>query len=266
MRATLAVRDCDCKPCVGPLPLGAMTDMPDPTPCPASLARDFAHVDCWIFDLDNTLYPAEARLFSQIEARMTAYVQRLCGVDAAEANRLRAHYWREHGTTLAGLMAHHDIDPLAYLDDVHDIDMTALTPDPALADAIRALPGMKLVHTNADAPYAVRVLSRRGLGVFDAIYGIGEVEYYPKPDPRSFAAVLDAQEFDPARAAMFEDDPRNLETPHLLGMRTVLVGQGRHGPDELEADHAHGAHVHWHTHDLTGFLSALAAGLRGVAE
>jgi len=223
-------------------------------------------VDAWIFDLDNTLYSPDMRLFSQIEARMTAYVQRLLDVDAAEADRLRAHYWREHGTTLAGLMAHHGIDPEAYLAEVHDIDFTALTPEPALAEAIRALPGRKIIHTNADAAYAGRVLARRGLDVFDAVHGIGEVGYYPKPDPRSFAAVLEAHDLDPARCAMFEDDPRNLEVPFSLGMRTILVGTGRHGPDELAEDHSHGSHVLWQTRDLPGFVAALAATLGDVAS
>lgn len=233
---------------------------------PQALRADFSGVNCWIFDLDNTLYPAELRLFAQIEARMTAYVQRLLGVDAAEADRLRAHYWREHGTTLAGLMAHHGIDPEAYLAEVHDIDFSILTPEPALAAAIRALPGLKIIHTNADAAYAARVLARRGLDVFDMIHGIGEVGYHPKPDPRSFAAVMAAHGLDPARCAMFEDDPRNLEVPFLLGMRTILVGSGRHGPDELAEDHSHGPHVLWQTRDISPFVAELAAALADVAS
>ena len=218
---------------------------------------DFSHVTTWIFDLDNTLYPPEAALFDQIEARMVAHVQNLLGVDAAEADRLRAHYWRQYGTTLAGLMAEHQIDPDAYLYDVHDIDMSVLTPDPDLAAAIAALPGRKIVHTNADALYATRVLGHRNLPVFEAIYGIQEVDYHPKPDARAYAAVIGAHGFDPTTAAMFEDDPRNLEVPANLGMRTVLVGQGRHGPDELEADFTLGPHVQHRTDDLAGFLRSL---------
>lgn len=245
-----------------------METAPNDTALPdlARLRRDFAGVDVWIFDLDNTLYPAEARLFAQIEARMTAYVQRLLDVDAAEANRLRAHYWREHGTTLAGLMAHHGIDPAAYLGDVHDIDFSVLTPDPDLGAAIAALPGRKIVHTNADAAYAGKVLAHRGLTAFEQVYGIEEVGWHPKPDPRSFAAVAVAHGIDPCRAAMFEDDPRNLECPHSLGMRTILVGPGRHGPDELDEGHAHGPHVQYRTDDLTAFLRRVAQALSDVAE
>ena len=112
---------------------------------------DFQDVTTWIFDLDNTLYPPEVQLFAQIERRMTAYVMRTLGVSEPEAHRLRKHYWREHGTTLAGLMAEHGIEPLPYLHDVHDIDFSVLTPDPELAARIRALPGRKIVHTNGDS-------------------------------------------------------------------------------------------------------------------
>lgn len=218
---------------------------------------DFQHVTTWIFDLDNTLYAPEVRLFDQIERRMTAYVMRQLGVAEAEASHLRDHYWRSHGTTLAGLMAEHGIAPLPYLREVHDIDFSALTPDPDLAGLIRALPGRKIVHTNGDSTYAMRVLEHRGLTVFDAIHGVEEVGFHPKPDARAYAAVLAAEGFDPARAAMFEDDPRNLAVPHKLGMRTILVGCGQDGPDLLAADHVHGPHVQYQTQDLAGFLRGL---------
>ena len=219
---------------------------------------DFQHVTTWIFDLDNTLYAPEVQLFAQIEQRMTAYVMREIGVSESEANRLRNHYWRQHGTTLSGLMAEHDIDPAPYLREVHDIDFSVLTPDPELAALIRALPGRKIVHTNGDRAYALRVLEHRGLTVFDAVHGIDNVDFHPKPDARAYAAVRAAEGFDPARAAMFEDDPRNLAVPHMLGMRTVLVGDGRHGPDAPEAGQDHGPHVHHQTTDLTEFLRGLA--------
>ncbi len=226
----------------------------------------FDHVDVWIFDLDNTLYPADLRLFDQIQARMTAWVARHLRIDAAEADRLRGEYWRDHGTTLAGLMAHHDIDPQPYLRDVHDIDLSLVLPDAALAAAIDALPGRKIVHTNADSTYARRILDRCGLHGFDAVFGIEEAGFHPKPDPRSFAAVIAAHGIDPARAAMFEDDARNLIVPHSLGMTTVLVGPGRIGPDDLVLDHDHGPHVGHRTAALAPFLARLAPARRAVAE
>ncbi|MFT4013107.1 MAG: pyrimidine 5'-nucleotidase [Paracoccus sp. (in: a-proteobacteria)] len=219
---------------------------------------DFSHVTTWIFDLDNTLYAPRIRLFDQIERRMTAYVMRELRLSEPEANRLRSHYWREHGTTLSGLMAIHGIDPMAYLREVHDIDLSELTPDPRLAALIRDLPGRKIVHTNGDVAYAARVLKGRGLEVFDQVHGIDSLGFHPKPDFRAYEAVIAQSGFAPRSAAMFEDDPRNLAVPHALGMRTVLVGAGRSGPDDPAPDSDHGPHVHHRTGDLADFLRRLA--------
>ncbi|MDW4499886.1 pyrimidine 5'-nucleotidase [Sulfitobacter sp. D35] len=213
------------------------------------MPRDaFAHVDTWVFDLDQTLYPPSARLFDLIEVRMTRYVMQALGVDALEADRLRKHYWMTHGTTLAGLMREHGVDPAPYLSDVHDIPLTALSPDPLLAAQIAALPGRRIVYTNGCAPYAERVLAARGLGgLFDGVYGVEHADFHPKPDRAAFDKVFAADGLDPARAAMFEDDPRNLLVPHALGMRTVHVAEAR----------GDGDHIHFHTDDLGGFLARL---------
>lgn len=213
-----------------------------------SATAPFAHVTAWVFDLDNTLYPPQARLFDQIEARMTAYVMRALGLTRAEADRLRARYWRAHGTTLAGLMREHGLDPDPYLAEVHDIDLSALAPDPALAEAVAALPGRRIVYTNGSADYAHRVIGARGLArLFDAVYGIEHAGYRPKPERGAFEAVFAADGLDPARAAMFEDDARNLAAPHAMGMRTVLVAEA--------ADAA--PHIHHHTDDLAAFLARI---------
>jgi putative hydrolase of the HAD superfamily len=213
------------------------------------VAASFSHVRAWVFDLDNTLYPPAARLFDQIEVRMTEWVMRTVGVPRAEADRLRADYWRRYGTTLAGLMAEHGADPGPYLTDVHEIDLSALQPDPALADAIAALPGRRIVYTNGSAPYARRVLAARGLtGVFDAVYGVEHAGFRPKPEQAAFEAVFALDGLPAEEGAMFEDDPRNLAAPHAMGMRTVLVGP------EVAQDH-----IHHHTQDLAGFLRAIRA-------
>lgn len=230
---------------------------------------EFDHVSVWIFDLDNTLYPPDTALFPQIEARMTDYVMRVLAVERPAADRMRRDWWTRHGTTLSGLMAEHAIDPAAYLSEVHDIDMAPLRPAPELAAAIAALPGRRLVHTNADSAYAARVLAARGLGtrdgagaargampVFEAIFGIAETGFHPKPSAEAYLRVIEAAGIDPARAAFFEDDPRNLAVPHALGMRTILVGPGRTGPVGM-TDAAPG-HVHHHIHDLTAFLWQIA--------
>jgi putative hydrolase of the HAD superfamily len=213
--------------------------------------QSFAHVSTWVFDLDNTLYPPSARLFDQIEVLMTRYVMRALGVPRAEADRLRKLYWAKYGTTLAGLMREHDVDPGPYLHDVHDISLDHLTPDLELAALIRALPGRAIVYTNGTAPYAERVLQARGLGgLFDAVYGVEQAGFLPKPERAAFEKVfaLDGMDgVDTARAAMFEDDERNLAVPHAMGMQTVHVA-----PEPLMA-----AHIHHHTDDLTAFLARL---------
>lgn len=208
----------------------------------------FSHVETWVFDLDHTLYPPSARLFDLIEVRMTAWVMEAIGVDQAQADHLRQHYWHTYGTTLAGLMREHNVDPAPYLEDVHDISMDRLVPDPQLAARIAALPGRKIVYTNGCAPYARRVLEARGLsGLWDNIYGVEHAEFLPKPERAAFDTVFALDGLTPEKAAMFEDDARNLQAPHDLGMACVHVAPAR----------ADGSHVHFHTNDLSSFLSQL---------
>jgi putative hydrolase of the HAD superfamily len=210
------------------------------------IAPAFSHVRTWVFDLDNTLYPVHMRLFDQIEVRMTNWVMSALQVDRAEADRLRQHYWQSYGTTLAGLMQEHGVDPGPYLTDVHDIDFTVLAPDPDLAARIGALPGRRIVYTNGCAPYAHRVIEARGLtGLFDAVYGVEHAGFRPKPERAAFETIFAADNLAPGTAAMFEDDPRNLAAPHDMGMVTVHVA-----PEPEPADH-----IHHHTDDLAQFLA-----------
>lgn len=179
---------------------------------------------------------------------MTRYVMGALDVDEARANHLRKHYWQEYGTTLAGLMREHGVDPAPYLTDVHDISLDHLVPDPDLAAHIRALPGRSIVYTNGSAPYAERVIAARGLsGVFDAVYGVEHADFRPKPETEAFEMIFSKDGVDPKSAAMFEDDPRNLRAPHAMGMRTVHVA-----PEALDEDH-----IQYHTDDLGDFLARL---------
>jgi putative hydrolase of the HAD superfamily len=208
----------------------------------------FSHINHWVFDLDNTLYHPSARLFDQIELRMSNWVMKTLKVDRSQADRMRREYWATYGTTLAGLMREHDIDPAPYLTDVHDIDLSHLEADAELAAQISALPGRKIVYTNGSAPYAERVLEARGLsGRFDAIYGVENADFMPKPERAAFERIFARDSLPPESAAMFEDDPRNLAAPHDMGMQTVHVA-----PDAVPAPH-----IHHHTNDLTAFLTRL---------
>jgi putative hydrolase of the HAD superfamily len=192
---------------------------------------ELRHIDCWIFDLDNTLYPAACDLFALIDVRMGKYIRNLLNVDAQEAHRIQKGYFIEHGTTLSGLMTNHAVDPHNFLDFVHDIDMSRLSPDHALRDALHKLPGRKLVFTNGDVAYARRVLAALGLdGCFETVFDIHAMDYRPKPDPQSYSGLCVAHNVDPARAIFFEDMARNLRPAKAIGMTTVWINNGsEHG-------------------------------------
>lgn len=231
-----------------------------------SLARLHAAQD-WIFDLDNTLYPAECDLFSQIDTRMTDFVSRYVGIPPADAKALQKKYYFEHGTTLNGLMREHGMPASAFLDYVHDLDYTPVTPAPALRAALEALPGRKIVFTNGSRGHAERTLKALGLedGVFAELFGIEEAGYTPKPHPESFDRLIATHDIDPAASVMVEDLSRNLVTAHDLGMSTVLVWSWKDWSHEPEGARPAGPvdetpdHIHHATNDLTAFLEAVNA-------
>lgn len=186
-----------------------------------------AHVESWIFDLDNSLYPASADLFALIDLRMGDYIRRLLGCNAEDARRVQKGYFRDHGTTLAGLMREHGVDPHDFLGFVHDVDLARLTADPVLVAGLDALPGRKFVFTNASEDYARRVLDRLGLAyAFDGLHDIHAMAYVPKPDPSGYAAICARYGIDPARALFADDMARNLAPAKAIGMTTLWVNNG----------------------------------------
>lgn len=199
---------------------------------PPALAR----VECWIFDLDNTLYPASTDLFAQIDRRMTGYIARLLDLPHDAARRIQKQYFHAHGTTLNGLMAEHGVDPHAFLADVHAIELDVLAHDAPLAAAIARLPGRKLIFTNGDAAHAARVLDRLGLGdSFEGVHDIHAAGLLPKPDPRAYASLCERWRVDPVRALFADDMTRNLAPAKAIGMATVWVDNGsEQGPGDTD--------------------------------
>ena len=202
----------------------------------------FRHVSDWVFDLDNCLYPASAGLFDLIDERMTAYIQRLLSCERGEAVRVQKAHFHEHGTTLAGLMKEHAIDPHHFLDEVHDIALDRIAANPRLGAALAALPGRKIVFTNGDASYARRVLDRIGIhDHFDGLHDIHANTYRPKPDPHGYALLCERFGIDPAHALLADDMIQNLRPAKALGMTTVWVDngseRGNHGFEQGVADH-----------------------------
>lgn len=213
-----------------------------------------AHIESWIFDLDNTLYPASASLFALIDERMRGFISERLGLDEAAAHRLQKDYFRDHGTTLAGLMAQHGTDPHEFLEYVHDIALDRLSHDQALADLIAALPGRKYVFTNGDRPYAIRVLDKLGLGLhFDDIHDVHDMGLVPKPSPRAYDGLCARLSIRPDRALFAEDMARNLAPAKALGMTTLWVENG----SEQAGGTACASYVDYVTRDLTAWLQAM---------
>lgn len=222
-----------------------------------------SHVTDWIFDLDNTLYPRECNLFAQVDVAITRYVAQHTSLPVDEARALQKRYYHDHGTTLNGLMLHHKVDPDHYLAAVHNIDYSPVMPNPALIEAIRALPGRKFIFTNADTGHARSVLARLGENadeLFDGIFDIRDAGYQPKPLKIAYDACFEAFGVDPRNAAMFEDLQKNLVVPHEMGMVTVHVTAGEgfvhEQVDAWELEGAEGLpHIHHVTDDLVKFLT-----------
>jgi putative hydrolase of the HAD superfamily len=201
----------------------------------------FAHIRNWVFDLDNCLYPASTGLFSLIDERMGAYIQRLLDCDPVEAKRVQKAHFHEHGTTLAGLMREQGVDPHHFLDDVHAIPLDRVTADERLGSALSRLPGRKFVFTNGDAPYARRVLQAIGIdGHFDELHDIHASDLRPKPDPYGYRLLCERFGIDPAQALLADDMVQNLAPAKALGMTTVWVDngseRGNHNYDDAVVD------------------------------
>jgi putative hydrolase of the HAD superfamily len=224
--------------------------------------RAFGHVETWVFDLDNTLYPYHLNLWQQVDARIREYVANFLKVEREEAFRLQKDYYRRYGTTMRGLMTEHGLNPDDFLEYVHQIDHSPLEPNPALGAAIEQLPGRKLVLTNGTRKHADAVMRRLAIDHhFEDVFDIVAAELEPKPSPQTYDRFLARHDVVPAKAAMFEDLARNLTVPHALGMTTVLVvpeGTREVFRQDWELEGRDAAHVDHVTDDLGGFLAALA--------
>ena len=231
------------------------------------MMQRFEKINGWVFDLDNTLYPASQNLFAQIDKRMTAFIGEALNVEKDEAFRLQKQFLGEYGTTLAGLMNKHGMPPGPFLDFVHDIDVSVLPPNPMLSDALAALPGRKFIFTNGTVAHAERVMTQIGVAEhFEDIFDIVAADYVPKPNPDIYPTMLARFGLDAECSAFFEDMARNLTPAHRLGMTTVLVKEN--GVDNLQAmnmpekyRHEVHEHVHHATDDLNGFLNRIVATL-----
>ena len=208
---------------------------------------DLRHVDTWLFDLDNTLYPLESGLAARMSPRITDFVEKLTGLPRAEALILQKRYLADHGLTLRGLMDHHGVDPDQYHAVFHDVPLDCLTTDEALRAALIRLPGRRLIFTNSDAVHTERVVEALGLaGLFEDVFHIGSAAFAPKPSPEAFERILAVHRIDPRATAFFEDSEQNLAPAAAMGMTTILVG--------AHAAASTAPFVHYRTATLAPFL------------
>jgi putative hydrolase of the HAD superfamily len=225
-------------------------------------SRGFGGIETWVFDLDNTLYPHHLNLWQQVDLRIRDYIVDFLKITHDEAFRLQKDYYRRYGTTLRGLMEEHGLEPDQFLDIVHQIDHSPLTPNPVLGAAIARLPGRRFILTNGTRRHADEVVRRLEIGRhFDDIFDIKAAELEPKPRPQVYDRFLARHHVDPGKAAIFEDLARNLEVPHALGMTTVLVvpeGARVVLREEWELAGRDAPHVDHVTDDLAGFLQRIA--------
>jgi putative hydrolase of the HAD superfamily len=223
--------------------------------------RAFGHIDTWVFDLDNTLYPHHLNLWQQVDERIRSFIAEFLEVPQDEAFRLQKDYYKRYGTTMRGLMTEHGLDPDDYLEYVHAIDHSPLEPNPALGTALERLPGRKLILTNGTRKHADAVMKRLAVHhYFEDVFDIVAAELEPKPAINTYRRFLNIHDVDPGRAAMFEDLARNLEAPHALGMTTVLVvpqAQRDIFREDWELEGREAPHVDHVTDDLANFLQAL---------
>ena len=219
----------------------------------------FSHVRNWIFDLDNTLYPAHTDLFAQISVNIRRYVSELMNVPEDEAQEIQTKYYKKYGTTLRGLMVEHNIEPGAFLEFVHDIDHSVLKPDPTLANAIQKLPGRRFIMTNGTKKHAKNVAKALGITEhFEDMFGIVEADMIPKPHEETYNLFLTKNDISPTESCMFEDLPQNLTVPHALDMRTVLIipkWTREVFREEWELDDKKNAHIDFVAEDLSLFLN-----------
>jgi putative hydrolase of the HAD superfamily len=230
-----------------------------------------SHINTWVFDLDNTLYPADCDLWPKIDQRITLYLSYLFGLDGMSSRALQKYYYQRYGTTLRGLMEEHGIGPAEFLDFTHDIDRSSLLPDLALASAITALPGRKLILTNGSRDHALLTAGALGLeAMFEDIFDIADADFVPKPAAATYERFFERHAVDPARAVMVEDLAKNLIIPHERGMTTVLVVPKPGQMDHREAfEIARGeatSYIDFVTSDLARFLKALASDAPDTAD
>jgi len=186
--------------------------------------KDLQSIKFWIFDLDNTLYSGNTRVFEQVDKKMTEYISKKLKVDKEEARKIQKNYFHEYNTTLNGMIKNHKINAHEFLEFVHDINIEFLQKDPELAKEIKRLDGVKIIFTNGSRKHALNVTKRLGVDqLFDDIFDIVDCNFIPKPLMEPYKKLVEKHKIDPKLCVLVEDIARNLKPAYEMGMKTVWI-------------------------------------------
>ena len=216
-------------------------------------------INTWIFDLDNTLYSADSGIFQQVHRLMGEFISNNLNMEISEAKKLQSKYYKQHGTTLRGMMDNHGVDPDYFLDEVHRLDYSIVGPNQLLNDELEKLEGRKIIYTNANEKHVLDVLKRINLSdYFDEIFDIKLANYIPKPEIKPYEQIMELFKIDASRSAMFDDIAKNLVPAKKVGFTPVWIDAGYENfSDDIEASKDY---LDYETRNLSLFLKDVNEG------
>ena len=216
-------------------------------------------INTWIFDLDNTLYSADSGIFQQVHQLMGEFISNNLNLEISEAKKLQSKYYKQHGTTLRGMMDNHGVDPDHFLDEVHRLDYSIVGPNQLLNDELEKLEGRKIIYTNANEKHVLDVLKRINLSdYFDEIFDIKLANYIPKPEIKPYEQIIELFKIDASRSAMFDDIAKNLVPAKKVGFTPVWIDAGYENfSDDIEASRDY---LDYQTRNLSLFLKDVNEG------
>ena len=216
--------------------------------------RELKNLKYWLFDLDNTLYSGNTKVFDQIDKKMTEYISRKLNLDSEEAKKIQKSYFHEYNTTLNGMIKNHKINAHEFLEFVHDIDLNFLKEDKPLRDEISKIKGKKIIFTNGSKAHANNVTKRIGINnLFDGVFDIVDADFIPKPSKEAYKKIVEKFQIEPQYCIFIEDIARNLKPAYDLGMKTVWIKNN----EPWAAEYSDSNFINYKIGDLTNFLKEI---------
>ena len=214
----------------------------------------FQSINCWLFDLDNTLYSGNTKVFAQIDKKMSKYISEKLNVNIEEAKKIQKSYFYEYNTTLNGMIKNHKIDPKEFLEFVHDVNIDFLKKDTVLREELEKLDGKKIIFTNGSRKHAQNVTDKIGIqDCFDDIFDIVDSEFIPKPSVEPYKKLVEKHKIDPKLCVFIEDIARNLKPAYEMGMKTVWIENNEPWAKEFSNNNF----VNYKTNNLSEFLKKI---------